>query len=41
MLYREYFIYRLGQTTKNSENDTKIAQIFEQINTMTPDSQQR
>ncbi|VDI37713.1 Hypothetical predicted protein [Mytilus galloprovincialis] len=32
---------KLGKTTKDCEHDTKIAQIFEQISTMNPDSQHR
>ncbi|XP_052081989.1 RING finger protein 207-like isoform X1 [Mytilus californianus] len=32
---------KLGKTTKDCEHDTNIAQLFEQINTMNPDSQHR
>ena len=34
-------ISRLGQTCRESAQDNQIAALFEEINTMTPDSQHR
>ena len=41
IILNEYIISRLGQTCRESAQDNQIAALFEEINTMTPDSQHR